>query len=187
MATDVSICSTALQLLGDKEISAFTGSERATKCGAIYPIIKEYVLRKHPWNCATKRVTLSTPDVTAPAFGFGNRFQLPTDFLRMLEVGDQNYKPDYMLEDGFILTDEASINIRYIYKAAESKFDSLLTYAMVCAMKAALAYPVLESTSEKQVALQELKEALREAKTVDGQEDEPETLGDFPLIDARYR
>ncbi|MEK9796979.1 MAG: hypothetical protein VW713_09580, partial [Alphaproteobacteria bacterium] len=83
----VSICSNALLLLGDAPISSFDEDNDRTRLVAnLYSAKRDRVLRAHPWNCATKREVLS-PDATAPAFDWANRFLLPGDWLRTLSVG----------------------------------------------------------------------------------------------------
>ncbi|MNH45474.1 hypothetical protein D3C79_1079310 [compost metagenome] len=57
---------------------------------------------------------------------------------------------------------------------------------MTISMAAVLAYPITQSTSERDSRKAELVQALRQAKAVDGQEDPPQTLGDERLLGARF-
>jgi hypothetical protein len=60
MSSAVDICNLALIRLGAKPIASLTeATEQARKCNAIYDNIRKIVLRDHPWNFATKIVTLS--------------------------------------------------------------------------------------------------------------------------------
>lgn len=89
MATGVSICSNALLMLGAQTINDFADQlnlDRAKLCANLYPTVRDDMLRSHPWNCAIKRAVLA-PDAVAPAFGYTYSFELPADFLRVLEVG----------------------------------------------------------------------------------------------------
>lgn len=184
--TDITICSTALVLLGSKPITSFSNSDRGITANAIYPTVKERVLRSHPWNCAVTRVKLTTPDVTPPVYEYGKRFALPADCLRLLNVGQKGETFEYEVEGNFIVTDEASVSIRYIKNIAESLFDSSLAQVMIYAMKAELAYPITESTTERDNCRAEYMAMLRDAKNLDAQENPPEDFGDNPILEARY-
>jgi hypothetical protein len=57
---------------------------------------------------------------------------------------------------------------------------------MTYAMAARLAYAITQSASQVQVSEQQLAMYMKRARAIDGQDDMPETMGDFPLIAARY-
>lgn len=178
----LAICNQALLQLGAAKINSFTdGTVAGTLCNDLWPTMRDKVLRVHPWNCIIKRATLSTS--TTPTWGYKYAFTLPTDCLRLLEVDIQS---DHKVENGKILTDESSVNIKYIYKENDStKYDSLLISTLVACMAAELAYPITRSESKAAAAFQIFAEKLRLARMVDAQEDSPDTLGDFPFINNR--
>ena len=65
-ASQVSICSNASLMLGGHPINAMDEpTDRARLASNIWPQLRDYVLRAHPWNCAVKRVALP-PETTAP-------------------------------------------------------------------------------------------------------------------------
>ncbi len=186
MTTAVDICSNALGMLGDRGISSFDEtSDRARLCRTLYPQIRDFVLRSHPWNCATKRVIIDA-DTTAPAFGWTSSFPLPGDWLRTLSVGDEGYTQDYTIENRQILANLSSIKLRYLYRAPEALWDSMLVHSMTVAMRQALAYPITASTSLEQLVMQAINGVLQQARSVDGQENPPETLGDELLYRAGF-
>ena len=103
MATQVSIASNALLLLGAKTINSLDeGTDRATLSANLYDSLRDDMLRSHPWNCAVKRVLLA-PDTDVPAFDYGAQFTLPADWLKTLSVGPDGYEVDYKHESGKIL------------------------------------------------------------------------------------
>jgi len=191
-ANDVSICSNALLSLGAKPIASFDEAsyepnlDRAKLCAGIYPGLKKSILRGHPWNCAVKRVQLS-PDAVAPVFGFRSRFLLPGDWLRTLAVGDERngQRITYRSEGRYLLSDEVVFPLVYIADVPESEWDSLLVDVMTAAMAVRLAYPITTSGSMVELKTAELRNLMDKARAVDGQDDPPETLGDFPLLAAR--
>lgn len=186
MATDVSICSMALSLLGDQPIASLgaPNDRRATLCANIYPLAKEDILRSHPWNCLVKRVVLS-PMTGAPAFEWGYQFALPGDCLRVLGVGYDGQPEDYQLEQGRILARSNVLRLRYLQKLGEGQWDAGLVDIMTKRMVRDLAYPITKSTSLAQLKAQEFEIALKRAKAVDGQENPPEDWDDCALIAVR--
>lgn len=191
-ASEVTICSNALLSLGAKPISSFEeatqsdGLDRARLCANLWPPLRDAVLRSHPWNCATKRVLLA-PDTTTPAFDYTNQFSVPGDWLRTLCVGYAGNELDYQQEGRYILCDTDSLPLRYIWENTNvASWDSMLVQAMELGMAAKLAYPITKSTSKEEACKTSYSQYLREVRAVDGQENPPETLGDFPLMRARY-
>ena len=187
----ITICSNALLMLGSKPIASFDEAaapanlDRARLCANLYPMVKLSVLRRHPWNCAIRRVQLS-PDATAPAFGFQYRYALPGDWLRTLAVGASDYdRITYRSEGRFLLSDEPIFPLVYLADVAESDMDAMLVEIMTLAMAEVLAYPITASTSVQDAQYQKLRMAMKQAGAVDGQDDPPETLGDFRLLGAR--
>jgi hypothetical protein len=183
-ATDVSICSNALLLLGQSSINTLAESPIAQN---LWPSVRETVQRSHPWNCCIRRRILA-PDVTPPEFDWSYRFPLPEDWLRTLQVGETGREIDYQSEGSFLLANDPALYLRYVAANEDvASWDTLLVNAATYGMAAALAYPVTSSASLANVMEQKLQQALREARTVDGQDDPPQTMGDFPLLAARFR
>lgn len=189
MTTAVSICSNALMMLGKAPIASLEDeSDRATYCANLYPQLRDSMLREHFWNCAIKRVLLS-PLSTTPAFDYQYQFQLPTDFLRLYQVGTVN-RPieDFQLENRMILANVASLPLRYVWKNEdENNWDVGLVQAATHAMAGLLAYPLTQSTSLRDSMLATAALVMKKAKSIDGQENPGDTFGDeFPLIAGRY-
>ena len=187
-ATPVSICSNALLMLGDTPISSFEdNSDRSRLAANIWPTARDYVLRRHPWNCAIKREVLN-PDEGAPAFDIVRQFTLPGDLLRVLSVGREGERIPYKVEGRKILSDVAALQLRYIYQNDNpATWDALLVWGMTQVMRAVFAYGITQSTSLEQLVETVMRDVLKQARAVDGQEDEPDALDDSPLIYARYR
>lgn len=188
MASDVDICSAALVSIGAGLISDLDeGNDRARAAKALWTSTMEATLRSHPWNCATKRVVLS-PEVDAPAYDWAFQFNVPQDLLRIVSVGKEGIEPEYRVESGRILADENVLYLRYIWRNDQpATWDTMLVKAMELAMAAELAYPITKSTSLMQAKQAQLADFLRRARAVDGQEEPSQTVGDFPLLQARWK
>ena len=76
--TDVQICNQALLRLGEPEINALNGTDRAsTLCNAFYASTVQEVLRGHRWNFAIKRTILEPAQVTPSAIAdSGGKFSV---------------------------------------------------------------------------------------------------------------
>jgi hypothetical protein len=175
-------------MLGKAPIASLDDeSDRASYCANLYPALRDSLLRKHYWNCAIKRVLLS-PTSDKPAYDYTNQFQLPSDFLRLYQVGT-NKTPidDFQLENRMILANVTALPLRYVWRNEdENNWDSGLVQAATAAMAALLAYPITQSTSLRDSLVQTAAQVLREAKAIDGQENPGDTFGDdFPLIRGR--
>ncbi|MHA7847248.1 hypothetical protein [Serratia sp. D1N4] len=187
MASSVTICSNALLTLGAHPINSFDeATEHARLCANIYPTVRNDLLRKHPWNCAVKRVILS-PSSTVPEFGFGFQFPLPGDLIRILSIGEDYEDIPYRIEGNKLLANINAIRLRYIWRNEnESTWDSALVSLAEAMMAAKLAYAVTGSASLRDSLTQEAAYLLRQAKAIDGQEEPPEELGGYPTLHSRF-
>lgn len=187
MATDVSISSNALLMLGSQPINAMDEvSDGAKLASNLYAQVRDQLLRDHTWNCAKKRVALA-PDAATPEFDYSYKFALPSDWLRVIQIGQAGERTDYRIEGTFILCDDNPLYLVYVYKnTVESTWDSQLVHAMTLAMKAAMAYAITKSTSVREDARQELKDFLKRARSIDGQDEPGEMLGDERLYNAGF-
>lgn len=186
-ATEVSICSNALLLLGAQPINALTeASDRARLASNLYPLVRDALLRSHPWNCCITRVVLS-PDATAPAFDWAYQFSLPGDFIKALAVGELGAEREFRIEGRKLLSDDDPCYLRYVARNTNpGSWDDGLVHVMTLQMAAAMAYGITQSASLRDSLRDEAMRALRQAKSVDGQDDTGETFGDFRLARARF-
>ena len=188
LSSETAICSNALLLLGADPITSFTdGTKGALLSSAFWPQVRDKVLRSHPWNVATTRVQLA-PESTAPAFDYAYSFLLPSDCLRIIAVGTTDDNIFFKAENGRILMDEAVCDLVYVTRLEDvTKYDALLTDAMVASMAAVLAYPITKSQENQQAMQQAAEWTLKHARAVNGQEDTGDDFTDFPLISVRGR
>lgn len=183
MASSISICSNALIMLGDKPIASFTEGSRAAQVAAnLYTDAKRDFLRGHPWNAAIKRATLA-PLADAPEHGFANQFQLPADFLRMLEVVDGQ---EFKVEGRRVLVNATVLRIKYVADVPEDTWDAGMVSAMTLQMAALMALPITESSTKAEALAQTANRAVRRAKAIDGMEDTPDAIEDDPLYRSRF-
>lgn len=199
MAADkVSICSNALMMLGAEPIADFSeandpGIARAQVAAGLWDSVLEQVQRSHPWNCCVTRAAFS-PDSAAPAYGYTYQYTLPGDCLRPLGVGIYNQAEgiDYKIERGpsgarALLCDENPLYLSYIQRNDNvATWDSSLVTVMTYAMAHAMAYAITRDPTVVQQMDGLLRLAWRDARTIDGMEEPPQTLGTSMLRASRY-
>lgn len=186
--SEVQICSNALMLLGADPIASFTdGTTGATLSSNLWPIVRDKVLRSHPWNCATKRIALA-PEATAPAFDYAYSFLLPDDWLRTLAVGKTDDNTYFKMENGRILMDGTVCYLTYVFRQEDvTKYDALLTEALQWSMAAEMAYPLTRAVETQQAMLKQEEWVMKRARAVNGTEDTGDDYTDYPLISSRGR
>ena len=165
--TSVSICNEALSMIGAKTIQSFDdNTENARRCAAIYDSSRKALLRMHPWSFAKKRIQLA-PVVTHPSFGYSHAFPLPSDFVRVIDTGQVNYE----IEGRYILADTNLINLVYVAdNDNEQTWDSLFSECMALYLITKLAKPISGSQAEADSADQKLRNMLKQARAINGQE-----------------
>jgi hypothetical protein len=185
--SQVSICSNALLILGAQPISSMDdANDRARLCNSLWDTTLDNLLRSHLWNCAIKRTSIAA-DSTAPAYDYSYQYTLPSDFLRLIAVGEYGHEPDHRVEGRKILCDDTPLKLRYVYRNTDvGTWDSMLVQAMTLSMAARMAYAITQSASMEQTRNQELQAHMKQARAIDGQDDPPETMGDMRLLAARY-
>ena len=169
--TEVDLANMALTMLGQQPISNLTdNNNRAKMANQRLADIRDTVLRAHNWNCATKRASLTNKDSVAPAWGYANRFALPSLFIRLVRTEDPLV--DYKIESGndtgantlFIVTDATSVNILYIYKVTDvSKMDSTLKHAIATRLASDIAVALTGDMQQEHMLLQKYEQILMQA------------------------
>lgn len=187
MPSVVDICNKALDKLGHGPITSLDdGTKAANLCNRNWEMVRDEVLREHPWNFAIKRAALAASSDT-PAWGFSYKFPIPADNLRIIEVRDLS-TGDYQVENGSILADEDVLYVRYIRKVTDpNEYD----VHFVEAVASRLAYELCEALTQKSAKEREFfitvyKESLIAAKRTDGQENPPQQFEEDDWISVRY-
>ena len=188
----------ALGKLGQGAVLSFDDpDDRARWLKARFADVRDLTLRANRWHFAMARARLSA-EATAPAFGYGRQFPLPTDCLQLAEVGGVattpalgDYqgagRPAFALEGGRILTDAAApLEIRYVRRVEDvAAWDPLFAEAVACRLAFDLAEKLTQSSGKKEAALRDYQLAVREAVRVNAIEAAPESTADGSWILAR--
>lgn len=143
MASEVSIVNIALGYLGVEQISSLSEDNDVY---VNYPTCRDACLEEADWSFAKGRRTLTTPDSEPPDFGYSNRFLLPANVLRVIEVNEDKYP--WEVEGRYILTDMDRCDCRWIQRVTDvNSFSSVFIQALAARLAAILAIPKTNSKS----------------------------------------
>jgi len=193
MTSPVDICNLALTSLGQPTVTAIdppdTNSKSARLCAQLYPLMRDEMIRKHPWRRLKRRAQLAA-SVVAPLWGYTTKYPLPADCITLIEiyVGDDPLR-EWDVEGDFILCNEtAALNIRYIATSTDpNEWDPLLINAIAYRLAVDLAEPLTGDPNKKSFAIAKYTEVIAEAKNASAQEGTPTELGQPDLwVSTRF-
>lgn len=185
MPSVVDVVNRSLDKLGHPPITSLSDGNRAANLATrTWPIIRNKLLRSHPWNFAIKRVSLA-PLSEAPAWGFNNAFQLPSDLLRIIEL-DGLSTGDYQVEDGRILCNDSVIYLRYVSKVEDpNKYDTLFVELAATTLAYEMCEALTQSNTKKQLLGQEIIDIRYQARFTDAVENPPVMIEEDSWVEVR--
>jgi len=196
--TQVQICNLALARVADEgaQITSLIGSSREVRlCNLFYePALRE-TIRLHPWNCAIKRAKLGQLS-SEPVFEFSYSYQLPTNFIRVLEVSNtastwnRNHKQiEYQIEGRKLITNESDIYIKYVsYISDPNEMESLFMKCFYTVLASKLVMPLTEDEALRNSIENEIQNIiLPEARSIDAQEGYQREAIQSDVDEARYQ
>ena len=197
--SDVSIANSALSKIGGGSIIALTDDTPAgIAINARYANVRDAELRRHVWRFSVKRAALAALGTT-PTFGYDYEYQLPSDCLRVLVAGetapglnmaefrDGSDDLDYTIEGRKILTNiSAPLYLRYVYRVTDpTQFDPAFAEAFAARLGYEVCTALSDSTSRKEMAKQDYKDAIREAVRANALEQPATVLPDDSWLASR--
>jgi hypothetical protein len=129
--------------------------------------------------------TASGRATLAPAFDYTYQITLPTDCLKVVQVNENDEK--FRVEDGMLLLDDSTANIKYVYdNTTYSKWDSAAYECFQIYLAWDICEAVTRSTEKQEGLLKALKDELKKCKNIDANEDIPDKLRDDWIIEQRF-
>jgi hypothetical protein len=191
MASRVEIANRALTKVGEARIMSLDDDvEAARVISALWDVVRDAELRSRNWNFSVKREALAALSA-APSWGFAVQYQLPSDCLRVVQVGEFFPGPsmsDYrnrsesmwQIEGGKILTDyEAPLKIRYVARIEDTgSWDALFVEVFACRLAVEICERITQSNTKRELAWNEYGDAIKSAVRADAIENPPEPLPD---------
>lgn len=167
-SADVDICNLALDLLNQEPIESIDtpSDEPSEACARWYHLVRASLLRQHPWKFACKRTTIAAAaDYTIP-FGYDNAYLLPSDFIRLIAIGDDI--------TGIITTEAGALCLRYVYDITKvGQMDSLFVDMFAISLALKIGPKFTGSEARIKTLQDDLKKITPASFSVDGQERPP--------------
>jgi len=175
--SETKICNAALARIGSKRLNDLDTdtSPQAIQCRTHYEITRDSLIRSHFWRFASARATL-VQDADTPDFEWDYQYILPNDFLRMKSIYEDRFSGvnlcSYALEGQRLLTNESSMEIRYIRKVTDvTEFDPLFVEVLVLQLALKLVSGLAGGAPNLQDILQrELAMLMPSVRALDRQE-----------------
>lgn len=209
VVSEVEICNLALLKINQNAISSFEeGSVQAEACKRIYDQSRAYLLSQYNWNFAISRALLNLVsdnsgkeptelDYDQTLFEYTKRFSLPEKFLRLIAVYNglnqkliavTGLKPPFVLEGGYILSDQKICKIKYIKDIeAVGKFPPQFLECFVLDIAIRLTKFFNDSTSYLQQLCNDYQLQFEKAKISDCQQTMIGGVESYPLLAESWR
>lgn len=192
-SSNVAIANRALTKLGAARIIALDDDSQASNTlDSMFDTVRDAELRASLWHFSKARAVLPRL-AQAPSFGYSSQFQLPADYLRLIQVGDRithrNPTVDgwYSIEGGRVLVDHPGpLNIRYVKRIEDpTLFDALFVEALACRLAAEACETLTQSNTKKQAAWAEYEQALALARRANAIERPALAMSDDTWLESR--
>jgi hypothetical protein len=184
---DVALCARALIRLGAAPITSFAdGTAESEIAGALFGPARDALLSAYPWTFAIGQLAL-TPLMTPPVADYANAYQLPVDYLRAVSAGGNGRGRglNYRICRGALHTDSESVTLTYVFRPEEEEFPPYFDSALIARLAAEFCIPVTENTSRAEALYRVAETEFARARQIDAQQDTPNKLENFTLIDVR--
>lgn len=203
ITTEVQVANLALARLGQAQTATSLESPTTTDetlCALHFPQTRKALLRAYLFNFAKEYAQLEVDDAETPAFGFSLAYSLPTDFIRLLAIGDVTINADldhqfFDLTDQHIYTDEVSdtddsddslLNVYYVKDVSTvARWDALFLQLMRLQLAKDMAYAFTLKPSLVAQIDAELADVKIQAMAAAGQEKRPRRIQRSRIIAAR--
>jgi len=159
-----------------------------------FDLVRREVLASVHWPFATRRVLVPRLSA-APAFGFAYAFQLPTDYLSVIDANaedDSRLPPEaYMVEGNALLSDSATCKLRYVADVTDpNQFTPQFAAAFAHLLAARIA-PAVTGDPQLGMLLEQQAVGLSETAAAANQNESYERIPDYRLqsesINARFQ
>ena len=189
MSSKVQICNMALSRLGANTITALSDNTTEAKlCTTLYDDLADRVMMQGSWTSTIYRVALAQTTNT-PAYGYAYEYQLPIDplCLKVLEVNESAPGSiDHQIEQDKLLTDSASIKIKYIGRLVDTEsYGPMLAETIEVLLASYLAFPITGDRGMAQGLREEYAALIGNNLAIDGQQGSNQVISATDLIDVR--
>lgn len=179
MAGSIEIANIALAKIGASRITSFDeDSPEAEVLNTLYSFVRDDEIAKYNWNFAKTRRRLPSENST-PAFGWRYQYLMPSDCLRVLEVGQWpmpvmsnlivgETRP-FVIEGGRIMSNRGNgLDVLYLRRVEDtSEYPAIFLEVFTSALAKEISFKINKSSNVQAQANQYYENALAKAKKVD--------------------
>ena len=198
MAGQIEIVNRALFKLGALPLASMgDNNKQARIMSGLWETVRRAELRRHFWSFALRRALLPALSST-PAWGYARAYQLPADFLRIVQVGELSLSPSaadyrnaddspYAIEGATLLCDEAApLRIRYIADVPDpGAFDALFVEALAAKLAYEACEGITQANEKRNMASEDYKAAIKAASLVNAIEKPSRGIADDAWMTSR--
>lgn len=179
----------AFDLIGQMPLLSFDAENdrNASIARRHYENGKKLLLKMGDWSFATERQKLAE-NASAPDFGYGKSFALPSGFLGTQEICDNSGNPivKYKVEGQNILTDITTVNLVFTKNVDEGVFSPEFVDLLSAYLAWKMAYPVTLNDTTTQRAFENYKFLEDQMPTLDDKGDYSVYMESEDFIDEAY-
>ena len=183
--TDISICSSALIMVGADEINSFDDATAEAKlASSVYTDTKNTLLQYHPWRFSLTQADLGGALLESPTFNWKYKHQLPPDILRIISIyGGQDYE---VFEDN-IYTNSNTCKIIYQRAVAEKDMPSYFVRSLQFHLARIFAISLQEDVGKMDMFDRSADKETRRARNIDSQQQPNSSIPDnnYSAINVR--
>ena len=176
----------AIGELGGKLLADFDTdtTEVANLCRLWYPIQLKMLLEDMPYTFATNRIELVAHLQDAPVWGGGYAYQLPEDFIQIIDVEPRDSK--WKIEGNRLLTPENSLGIVYVFSLQNTaQMSGHFVMALAAAIAVHLVMPITRNIKYVETYEKRYQELVLMSRGRDSQQESRQTYESSILVDVR--
>ena len=176
----IDICNHALLKVGADTIASLDTAQATTDaviysaklCNIFFDYVLDEALRLYPWNNATKSASLFKL-TEKPNFEWDSQFELPADFIRLINLYDStdaiDDRTEWCKEGNKVLCNYDQVFITYVAKPEDvSILDALATQCIICILAMKLVQPMqLDDSLHTKIQQELVGFVLPQARSID--------------------
>ncbi len=185
--TQLEIINRALIKCGANAISSLDENSVAAQIASrIYPSSRDSLLSQYPWRFAMQDIFLNATGNIAP--NGDNEFYLPNDFLRAFQAfaytGAKN-PINYKIRGNKLYCNSSQCRLLGIFRPNEADFPPFFSHLLEVYLASEICLPLSEDAEKTKFFLNIFQNLLKNARTIDSQQESWTAITNFPLLEVR--
>lgn len=184
--TAITICNSALLLVGADEISSLSDTSNEGKlANALYEDVKDSLFQSYPWRFSLLQADLGAATGSTPVIEtWSEIFTLPADLLRVISIEDNQ---PYEVYGDEIYKNGSTCKIVYQKDVGEDEMPAYFVKALNYHLAAVFAISLQEDVNKMRMFEQMAEKETQKARAIDAQQQPNSGIQDteFSLVNVR--